>query len=440
MRRDGEQVATKPVEIESVSLEEVKPKEIEDFECPDITITDEVEKIGVLLKLNWIEEEPLKWLKDTRWIGKITNATWDDVYYIEQSQVIIPDIIRWLFEQLYYNHYAYLKKWPMLICWPCELQGEWEIEYETPYGKMELPILSVEWKILLFPRKFLMTDDEKNVFELSKINQDSFDDRWELEKEIISKIIAYTTSEKKSLSNIKETFDKIKEESEKIWGVERIVFTWSDLKIHFNPRMIVDSQGKYPNWVAPSFAIRVNVLDRTIEWEWLHPHLMTNWSLCMWWELTALRDRCFKNKDIYGLVMWLIQFWNTWNSRDAAWDSRRNLGSQLITAFNQQTDNANTKVQYAIDLNVKYWISFSDIFLTTCFSDYLKLFDTIRSYFLEQLQREESLRDLYDRREALENVVGINISTILESFRNRCSNDREREIVNNAKATIEWWF
>ena len=84
--------------------------------------------------------------------------------------------------------------------------------------------------------------------------------------------------------------------------------------------MGTDNSWDYHPMVLAPLTININFKSRSISMDWNHPHNL-GWSPCLGWTLSRLKDECFREKDIYGLVVGMAQFWNSFTSRDCGhWD------------------------------------------------------------------------------------------------------------------------
>lgn len=322
------------VEMESDIKEwkPLEPKELVDWEPGEKEITDPRETVAVLLKLSNYEQTPEEWFAEN-WYEVLKNKDWEVRLFCVNSWGIDTDPVKRCIQILYGNKYAYLKKWEFELYWPVDIK-RYVRKLATPYGYITIPIITVDNTAVLFDSHWCLTDGEKSTYEL--YNNKTYDyDAMELEKKIMSDLILYSTLGQKDMDQSKGIFDKIKKECENTGVLRKITFKDGLFVLDFDWRIWFDTAKQEKPMVFPPFTIKIDFARKNLSLSWWHPHRWQG-GFCLGGELTKIRDRCFKEKDIYGLVMWMVQFWQEWNSSDVGhWD--RHPWRCIINAWNDWT-------------------------------------------------------------------------------------------------------
>ena len=290
----------------------LEPKEVKDYECPDIEIDSPKETLEAILKLSGEDKSIEDWLKEknyTIW----SDSDWNQII-LDSNQQIIRDIVYEYLYNTYSWRYAYLKKGNQELYWQVSIRNYKSI-LNSPYGRIHMPLLMVDSTPVFFDKKWLLTEEEKNCYELYN-NKDTLFDQMELEKKIMHDLILYTTNSNKTLEQSKDLFERIKEQCETVGTIDKIEFKNWVMRIYFGWRLAKDSSWKYGWLPLPPFDISIDFINKSIICNWEHPHNMHP-SPCLWGELTRIKDSCFRDKDIYWLTMGMIEFGNSWTSTDA---------------------------------------------------------------------------------------------------------------------------
>lgn len=319
VRRNSTEATVKKVAMTSdIKVgEPLEPEKVIEYDCPNVEITDQKEAFGYVLKISgyeWTIEDYFKEKNLDIW----TNANWESLV-MDRGWRVYKNLIRDFLQEHYVWQYAYLKKWDSELYWRVQLRP-YDSLMKSPYGVIHMPLMTVDNVPIFFPMNKLLTREQVSTYELYNWKQEDFD-RVELEKKIMADLITYSQLWVKNITNAKDIFDRIQKECEKIWTVSGLRFDNWILNIRFDWRMLVDSSWTYWPLAAPPFTIMVDFRNKEISWDWEHPHNLHP-DLCLGWELTRLKDKCFKDRDIYWLAMWLVQFWNQWTSTDAGHTSR----------------------------------------------------------------------------------------------------------------------
>lgn len=297
--------------------EPLKPEEVIEYKTPDKEIKDQIEAFDCILKMAGVNKTVKEMFTEKGWT-EWTNDKGEKMV-MDNSWRIARDYVRRFLEDSYWNKWAYIKKWDKELFWKVFIRP-YDSFMNTPYGKVLCPLMTVESVPAFFPVSKLLSREQVQTYELYNNKTEDFDKR-EMEKKIMSDLIAYSQIWVKWIADCKAIFDRIQSECEKIWVVKSIKFDNGIFYIDFDWRMIVDSSGDYKPRVAPPFRLMINFKDKYIECSWEHPHNLHP-DPCLWGILSQVRDKCFKSWDIYWLVMWMVQFWNQWTSTDAGGTDR----------------------------------------------------------------------------------------------------------------------
>lgn len=319
------------VEMESdlKAWKPLEPKELVDREPNDKKITDTMETVKVILELSDIKDSPEEWF-EKQWFDLVKKKDWTNLLIDANSQWVITDIVKKAIDILYGWKWAYLKKWEYELYWPVEVK-RYTRDLATPLWHINIPIITVKDTPVFFNSKWCLSEWEKSTYEL--YNNKEYDYDWmELEKKIMWDLILYSQLWTKSLEDSKTIFDKIESECSKMWILKRIKFDNWVFTLNFDWRIWFDTAHNQKPMVFPPFTITIDFVRKSLWLSGWHPHRW-NGGFCLGWELTKIKDRCFKEKDIYGLVMWMVQFWCEWNSSDV-WHSERHPGGCIINSYN----------------------------------------------------------------------------------------------------------
>lgn len=321
-----EVIAKPEMKSDIAAWQPLTPKDVIDYEETGLEINDPIEALGVLLKVNEVEESAEEWLKK-QWIKIYSWEDWEKIF-IDSNWLVIKDIIRWTVNQKYWGKTVFLKKGDFEIYWDIVVRPFNQM-LSTRYGRISCPLTTVNWTAVLCKWDNCLTQKQKETYELYN-NKEAEYSRMDLEKKIMGDLIAYAQLWVKPIEETKSLFDKIEQECKRVGSIKKIEFKNQVFKIHFDWRYVTDSAWNVEPLVLPPFTLIIDFAHKTLSWEWYHPHRMGWGNLCLWWELTKIKDVCFQDKDIYGLVMAMVQFWNTWNSSDVGATWERHPWYQII--------------------------------------------------------------------------------------------------------------
>lgn len=294
----------------------LEPKDLVDWEPNEKEISDTMETVKVILKLSEINDDPEDWF-EKQWFEIVRKKDW--TAYLVNDLGMDRDIVKRCLSILYWGKYAYLKKDNFELYWPVEIK-RYQRRLATPLGYITIPIITVNNTPVFFNSKWCLSEEERNCYEL--YNNKTIDyDRMELEKKIMWDLILYSQLWTKSVDDSKTLFDKIKKECEQVWTLKKISFNNWVFTLDFDWRMWFDTAKHQPPMVFPPFTITIDFVRKQLWLRGRHPHRY-NWGFCLGGALTDIKDKCFKEKDIYGLVMGMIQFAWEWNSSDVGHSDR----------------------------------------------------------------------------------------------------------------------
>lgn len=366
-------VSKKKVEMKAdlKAGEPLKPKELVDWKKSDKVITDAMETVKVILELSDIKDEPEDWFKQ-QWYDIATKSDGTKFLLAGDWMWVDTDIVRRTIQILYWGKYAYLKKGDFELYWQVDVK-RFVRQLDTPLGSISIPIITVNDVPVFFNSKWCLTEWERSTYEL--YNNKEYDyDKMELEKKIMADLILYAQSWTKSMDESKTIFDRIQKECENMWVLKNIKFADWVFTLNFDWRMWTDTAHNQPGMVFPPFTITIDFVRKNLWLRGWHPHRW-QWGFCLGWELTKIKDRCFKEKDIYWLVMGMIQFGVEWNSNDV-WHWDRHPWNCIIKTYNDG---------FSWDIN-DLPVSIADILLT--------VIDYSYTYVIEHDWLKNPLKDL----------------------------------------------
>lgn len=318
-RKDSTEATVEKVELKTEldALKPIEPKDVIDFEVNEEAeaIKDEMEVLKIFLKLN-----DYKWGVNRFLKGKGFQVLKDDDWkeYFLKDWTIVKDLMTEVFNKLYANKSAYIKRWDYVLFGEIQIRP-YKVKVCTKYGNIELPSMSVDWTTIYFPRDNVLSTDELETYRMyNQKNQDY--NKMELEKKIMADLISYTQLWTKTLEQSSELIERIKSDLSSLWTVKYCGFKDWKITLDFPYRMGTDNSKHYYPMVLPPFKIIIDFKNKNISLQWEHPHNLGG-SPCLWWELTRIKDQCFKDKDIHWLVVAMAQFWNSFTSNDCGhWD------------------------------------------------------------------------------------------------------------------------
>lgn len=387
MKRKGstEQVVKRTAMKSEIEVgEPLKPEEVADYVCPDKDITDPIEAFGYVLQMAWEDKTVEEWF-DERWIHKWTNEK-GEVVILDNTFYKVNNLIRNYIDEVYWRwRSAFVKKDWKEIYWRVSVKP-YDSVLETPYGRIVMPIVCVDDTPMFFKKTGLLSQEQVETYELYNNKTEDFD-RLEMEKKIMADLISYSQIWTKTVEQSKDLFDRIEKECNKLWCIDSVSFRNWVFTINFGWRMITDSSEAIAQMVAPPFTIMIDLKRKSIECDWEHPHNLHP-SPCLGWELTRIKDKCFKEKDLYWLVMWMLEFGLQWTSTDAGEtdrDASRCLTRYLAHEMRCTKDNV-------------MWIpiSFKEIMRTVSRVEpdfFLQMWSS-RNWFIEMLDNDEFVKDL----------------------------------------------
>ena len=387
MRRKGstEQVVKRTAMKSEIEVgEPLEPEEVADYVCPDKEITDPVEAFGYVLQMAWEDKSVEEWLEEHN-IHKWTNEK-GETMLMDWSWYKIDNLIRNYINHEYWNaRRAYVKKDWKEIYWRVSIKP-YDSMLETPYGRIVMPIVCVDSTPMFFKKSGLLSPEQVETYELYHNKTEDYD-RLEMEKKIMADLILYSQIWTKSIEESKDVFNRIEEECNKLWCIDHISFRDWIFSIDFGWRMMTDSSGAIPQMVAPPFRMDIDIRNRRISCEWEHPHNLHP-NPCLGWELTRIKDKCFKERDLYWLVMWMIEFGLQWTSTDAGWGERD--ASHCLARYLEN------EIRCSKENIMRIPIPFIEIMRTLCRVSptfFLQLWSS-RQWFKEMLDDENFVREL----------------------------------------------
>lgn len=387
MRRKGstEQVVKRTAMKSEIEVgEPLEPEEVADYVCPDKEITDPIEAFGYVLQMAWEGKTAEEWFEEHN-IHKWTNEKGESML-MDWSWYKVDNLIRNYINHEYWNaRRAYVKKDWKEIYWRVSIKP-YDSMLETPYGRIVMPIVCVDSTPMFFKKSGLLTPDQVEVYELYHNKTEDFD-RLEMEKKIMADLILYSQIWTKTIEQSKDVFDRIKKECDKLGCIDSISFREWIFTINFGWRMITDSSGAIPQMVAPPFTMTIDFRNKRIECSWEHPHNLHP-QPCLGWELTRIKDKCFKERDLYWLVMWMLEFGLQWTSTDAGNTDRD--ASYCLTRHLEQNLRCTKDNVMAIP------IPFEEIMRTVCRQtpDFFLQMWSSRQWFTEMLDDENFVNSL----------------------------------------------
>ena len=431
MRRAWEQTISKvELKTELDWLKPLEPKEAIDFEIneDEEPITDPMETLKILLKMNWYTRWISQFLKTNKY-QVYTGADWKQIFVKDGR--IVEDIVEDVVRLKYWGQYAYIKKNDMAL-YGAVMIRPYKIKILTQYGAVMLPELSVDWTVVYFKWDKCLSGDEIETYRLYNEKKRDFN-RLELEKKIMADLITYSQMGAKTIEESSELIERIKATLESIWTVEYVWFNNWKLKLKFPFRLWVDNSGEYNPMVLAPLEITIDFTDKNIRMSGYHPHNLWG-SPCLWGELARLKDQCFRDRDIYGFVVGMAQFGNSFTSNDCGWQDR-DPSKQLMYHLQGMSFHEVLAIKE---------VRFVDIFRTIAFYD-VNRFVYNMPWFKEKCEDIEFLKPLLDSLTRDENKTRLlralwyEYSEIDEFFKTNVLPSRQTEIVRWIHSD-EWFF
>lgn len=285
-------------------------------------VEDWFEVFKILVELSGIDKTWQEVLKEL-WV-EIYQKDWEDVFYHEWEWFVEWKRLCFIFLKKYYDwRYAFIKMGDREIYGRVRLLAG---IYKMPTARwiLTMPALQVEprnWNDVrcFFPMKALLNDNEWNLFNTFSVCYQGEDMRDWLEKQIIQLLTQLVmTWQPKSIIETNNVYERIEQLCKDSWVVKKVEIQNNKLTLGFDWRLATDNSEVYGALVLPPVELIIDLQRWNIRWNWqYHPHVLSDNSLCLGWELKNLVDKCLQQKDLYGLVSWIIQFANSWTSNDA---------------------------------------------------------------------------------------------------------------------------
>ena len=326
MRVNGTQVARSWTQFESQLPQwKIEPVVVE-VEKND-TVIEGYPAFEKLVELSWIGMTPKEILSDL-WIEKYTNEEWELKFYDKQNSEFTNEF--WIcykfLNRNYHRRWAFVKVGDREIYWMTQVAGR---KYKMPTSEwvIVMPAIYIqnhrtgENEYVFFPISALLSDSEQALFELYRRNTVLDNEAVALEQEILNKLVKLSEMRKQvpSIAESNNQFAEIEEMCRASWTIKKLsVVDWR-LVLDFDWRKVIDTDHSYSPMVLPPCKLLIDLRNYTVRWEWrYHPHIMSDNSLCMGWNLTDLVQKCIENRDLKTLVGGMIDFGNSWTSSDAA--------------------------------------------------------------------------------------------------------------------------
>lgn len=362
-------------------LKPIEPKDVIDYEVDDTAepIRDPLEVLKILLKLNDYKGWVNKFLQARKY-QVLTDS--DGKSYFLRDWHIVDDIVFDIVQLMYGWKSAYIKRWDYILFGDVNIRP-YKITVCTKYGNIELPALTVDGQTIYFKRNDCLSNDEMEAYKMYNQKDQDYN-KLELEKKIMADLISYTQLGTKTIDDCWELINKIKTALESIGTVKYCGWRNNVMTLDFPLRMGTDNSNLYHPMVLAPLSIHIDFRNRSIRMDWNHPHNI-GWSPCLGWTLSRLKDECFREKDIYGLVVGMAQFGNSFTSEDCGHNDR-DPSKQLIryiSGFNLDT--------------ILEWkeVPFQEIFRTVAFYD-VNWFTYHYADFKEKCKDWDFLKPLLD--------------------------------------------
>lgn len=306
-------------------LKPIEPKDVIDYTVDETAepIKDQLEVLKILLKLNDYKGWVNKFLQGKKY-QVLTDG--DGKNYFFREWRLVNDIVYDIVNLMYGWKSAYVKRWDYVLYGDIEVRP-YKIVVCTKYGNIELPALTVDGTTIYFKWNDCLSRDEMEAYKMYNQKTEDYN-KLELEKKIMADLISYTQLGTKSIEDCGELVSRIKSSLESLGTVEYCGWKNGVMELKFPMRMGTDNDGEYHPMVLAPLTIWIDFRNRNIRMDGEHPHNLWG-SPCLWWALSRLKDECFREKDIYGLVIGMAQFWNSFTSTDCGhWD--RDPSKKLI--------------------------------------------------------------------------------------------------------------
>jgi len=324
VRVNGQQVARSWTQFESQLPQwKIEPVSVEvkenDTELEGYPVFEK------LVKLSGIDSTPEEVIKDL-WFEKFTNSLWELKFWSEGDRLLEDWFwlcLRFL-QRNYHRRRAYVKVGDREIYWLVSV-GWRRFHMKTPEWTLIMPSMCIadtftgENKYVFFPMSALLKEEEQALFELYKTTRPSSDTS-QLEMQIMSLLekLTMARSQKPTISETNNVFSDIEEMCRTSWTIKRVSVQEWKLILEFGWRVVMDTDREFNGMVLPPVKLIIDLRNYTVRWnDTFHPHILSDYSLCMGWRLTDLVQNCIANRDLKTLVGWMIDFGNSWTSSDA---------------------------------------------------------------------------------------------------------------------------
>lgn len=286
-----------------------------------------IEAFNALVELSWIDMPPDEVIKQLGY-RILTDEEWQPCYVNSNGVSDWVVLEREFLYKFYSNHRAYVKCWDEVIYWKVYLSTS-KFYMETEKGVIAMPAmwiedeLSRENKYIFFPIKALLEDWEQAFFRLNN----TIDTHWDtmaIEKQIMELLIKLTTVREKKPTVIESNVQlkEIEDICRESWVVKEIYCSGWNLVLSFDWRYAIDTDWAYERMVLPPVDLKINLWSLTVRWNsQYHPHVLSDYSLCMGWRLTGIVQDCIQKRDLKTLIAGMLDFANSWTSSDVGrWD------------------------------------------------------------------------------------------------------------------------
>lgn len=237
---------------------------------------------------------------------------------------------------------------------------------KTPEGILTIPAIYIADiftganQYVFFPMSALLSEEEQGLFELYRAAAPT-NNIAQLEQDIMFLLekLAIAKENKPTIQETNNAFAEIEEICRSCWTIKKISIEGWKFVMEFDWRVATDSDW-YIDWmVLPPLKLFIDLRNFTVRWDnCYHPHILSDYSLCMGWDLTDLAQKCIRERDLKTLIAWMISFWNTWTSDDVwHWD-RHPSDCIMRYVANNDVDWNNipvTKEEIDNTLKEKWW-------------------------------------------------------------------------------------
>lgn len=294
-----------------------------------------------LVKMSWIDRTPDQVVEDLN-LEKMTNQDWEVKFWDWNHNNLLDRF--WLSRKFLFNNYQ--GRWAYIKVGEKEIYGQVNVDdrrvkMKTPEWILTMPSITVsdqfsgENKSVFFPVSALLTESEQALFELYRhvnVNEDVA----QLEMQIMRLLeqLAVANGKNATISETNTQLADIETMCKNCGTIKKLCVEDWKLVLEFDWRIAMDSDGN-TNWmVLPPVKILIDLRSFTVRWNrTFHPHVMSDYTLCMGGRLTELVQDCITKRDLKTLVGGMIEFWNSRTSSDAGESDRHPAG--CIVRYNR---------------------------------------------------------------------------------------------------------